>query len=231
MKKYINYIKCVIAFCLLFFGSLLKYIPIAIFKIDINNMSNLTSIYLSTFTNVICFIILILMYRKDIINGIKDLKEKKYKPLLDGFNYWFIALMIMVLSNTIISCFSPLGTSSNEATIRELLNTSWLTILSVAIISPVIEELVWRMSLYKIIKNKWAYIIASGIIFGALHVMMTPTTSIIDLFYLIPYCSMGVGFAYMQYKTGNILTSISMHVLHNSLNTISTLIFAGMIIW
>jgi len=222
MKKYINYIKCVIAFCLLFFGSLLKYIPIAIFKIDINNMSNLTSIYLSTFTNVICFIILILMYRKDIINGIKDLKEKKYKPLLDGFNYWFIALMIMVLSNTIISCFSPLGTSSNEATIRELLNTSWLTILSVAIISPVIEELVWRMSLYKIIKNKWAYIIASGIIFGALHVMMTPTTSIIDLFYLIPYCSMGVGFAYMQYKTGNILTSISMHVLKKSQNTIST---------
>ena len=231
MKKYINYIKCVIAFCLLFFGSLLKDIPIAIFKRDINKMSNLTSIYLSTFTNVICFIILILMYRKDIINGIKDLKEKKYKPLLDGFNYWFIALMIMVLSNTIISCFSPLGTSSNEATIRELLNTSWLTILSVAIISPVIEELVWRMSLYKIIKNKWAYIIASGIIFGALHVMMTPTTSIIDLFYLIPYCSMGVGFAYMQYKTENILTSISMHVLHNSLNTISTLIFAGMIIW
>lgn len=230
MKKYIKYIKCVIAFSLFFFGSLFQYIPLFMFKLDPTNIPTNYKVYITTFSNLICFIILVLMYRKDIINGIKDLKEKKGKPLLDGFNYWFIGLMIMVLSNTIISSFSNVGTSTNEAQIRTLLNTSWLAILSVSIISPVIEELVWRQSLYDVLKNKTAYVVTSGVLFGALHVFLNPITSFIDILYLIPYCSMGIAFAYTQEKTKNIMASVTMHIIHNSLNVISTLIFMEMII-
>ena len=230
MKKYIKYIKCVVAFSLFFFGSLFQYIPILIFKIDINTMSNTTSVLLSTFSNFICFVTLVLLYRKDIINGIKDLKEKKGKPLSDGFNYWFIGLMIMVLSNTIISFFSQIGTSTNEESIRLLLNSSWLATISIAVMAPVIEELVWRQSLYDVLKNKTAYVVTSGIVFGALHVFLNPITSFVDVLYLIPYCSMGLAFAYTQYKTKNIMASVTMHIIHNSLNVLSTLIFAGMII-
>jgi len=230
MKKYIKHIKCFIAFLLFFFGSLFKYIPILLFKIDINNISNSTSAVLSTFNNTICFIILVLMYRKNIIAGIKNLKEKKFKPLLDGFNYWFIGLMIMVLSNTLISMFSQIGTSTNEAQIRVLLNSSWTTMISISLLAPVIEELVWRQSLYDVLKNKWYYLMVSGVLFGALHVISSPITSFIDILYLIPYCSIGVAFAYTQYKTKNIVVSITMHVIHNSLNLISTLILMEMII-
>lgn len=231
MKKYIKYVKCISALLLFFFSSLFKYIPAFLFKLDLNNISTTTQVYLSTFSNIVCFTILILMYRKDIINGFKDIKQKKGKPLLDGFNYWFIGLMIMVLSNTILSALSNIGTSTNEAQIRIFLESSWISILSIAIISPIIEELVWRQSVYDICKNKWIYIFSSGIIFGALHVFSSPITSIIDVLYLIPYCSMGIAFAYTQYKTKNIIPSITLHVIHNSLNVISTLLFAGMIIW
>lgn len=230
MRKYIKYIKCVTAFSLFFFGSIFKYIPILIFKINLDTMSNTTSVLLSTFSNFICFTILVLLYRKDIINGIKDLKEKKNKPLLDGFNYWFIGLMIMVLSNTIISCFSPSGTATNEESIRLLLKSSWLATISISIFAPVIEELVWRQSLYDVFKNKTAYVIISGVVFGALHVLLNPITSFVDVLYLIPYCSMGIAFAYTQYKTKNVIVSITMHIIHNSLNVISTLLFMGMII-
>jgi len=231
MKKYIKYIKFAVALTLFFFGSLLQYIPIFLFKINTNTMSNSTIVALSTFSNLICFSILVLMYRKSIIAGIKDLKEKKAKPLLDGFNYWFIGLMVMVLSNTIISFFNNGATSTNEESIKVMLNSSWLTILSVAIIAPVIEELVFRKSFRDIFKNKWIYLITSGILFGALHVLLSPINSFIDYLYLIPYCSMGLAFSYMYYKTDNIMTSIVMHVTHNTINAISTLILAGAIIW
>lgn len=231
MKQYIKYIKCISALLLFFLSSLFKYIPAMLFKLDLNNISTTTQVYLSTFSNVTCFTILVLMYRKDIINGVKDIIKKKGKPLLDGFNYWFIGLMIMVLSNTILSSISSIGTSSNEAQIRILLESSWVSILSIAIISPIIEELIWRQSIYDVCKNKWAYLFSSGIIFGALHVFTSPITSIIDVLYLIPYCSMGIAFAYTQYKTKNIIPSITLHIIHNSLNVVSTLLFTGMIIW
>ena len=230
MKKYVKYIKFIIALTLFFFGSFLQYIPVLIFKINTNTMSTFTSIALSTFSNLICFIILILMYRKSIVTGFKDLKEKKGKPLLDGFNYWFIGLMVMVLSNTIISFINGGSTSTNEEQIRTMLNSSWLTILSVSILAPVIEELVFRKAFRDIFKNKWLYLATAGLLFGALHVLTSSISSFIDYLYLIPYCSMGLAFAYMYYKTDNILVSITMHVTHNTINAISTLILAGVLI-
>lgn len=231
MKKYIKYIKFTVALTLFFFGSLLQYIPILIFKINKETMSTSTSVALSTFSNIICFTILVLMYRKSIVEGIKDLKKKKYKPLLDGFNYWFIGLMVMVLSNTLISFINGGATSTNEESVRIMLSSSWLTLLSISILSPVIEELVFRKAFSDIFKNKWVYLTLSGLLFGALHVLLSPVTSFIDYLYLIPYCSMGLAFAYTQYKTNNIIPSITMHIIHNTINAISVLFLAGVAIW
>lgn len=232
MKEIKKYTKFAIALSLFFFGSLLKYIPIFIFKLDQNNLSNETSIYLTTFSNIICFIILVLMYRKSIIQGIRDLKEKKGKPLLEGFEIWFIGLMVMVFSNLIITWLNKGSTSTNEDSIRIILkNFPYLALLSISIISPCIEEFVFRKSFREIFNNKWMYIATSGILFGALHILLSPINSIIDYLYLIPYCSMGIAFAYMYYKTNNIMVSITMHITHNTINAIVTLFMAGAIIW
>ena len=231
MKKYMKYIKFVVALSLFFFGTLLQYIPILIFKINEDTMSTSTSIALTTFSNLVCIIVLVLMYRKSIKEGIKDLIKKKGNPLLDGFNYWFIGLMIMVLSNTLISFINGASTSTNEESIRAMLNASWLAVLSICIISPVIEELVFRKAFRDVFKSKWGYLATSGLLFGALHVLSSPINSCVDCLYLIPYCSMGIAFSYMYYETDNIMSSITMHIIHNSLNTISTLLLAGVILW
>lgn len=231
MKKIIKYIKFFVALTLFFFGSLLRYIPVFIFKIDTQNMSDLTSILLSLFSNIICFITLILMYRKSIIEGFKDLKKKKFKPLVEGFNYYFLGLMIMVFSNIIISWLNHGGTSTNEESIRFVLkNFPYLTIVSITILSPCIEELVFRKSFREIFQNKLVYLCTSGLIFGALHVLLSPINSIVDYLYLIPYCSMGIAFSYMYYKTDNIMVPITMHIVHNTLNVLSTLLLVGAII-
>lgn len=232
MKNIIKYIKFAISLTLFFFGSLLRYIPIFILGLDSKNISNETSILLTLFSNTVSFIILFIMYRKSIIDGIKDLKNKKAKPLLEGFNIWFIGLMVMVFSNMIISWLNQGGTSNNEESIRFMLqNFPYLSALSVAILSPTIEELVFRRAFRDIFNNKWLYIATSGLIFGALHVLLSPVNSFIDYLYLIPYCSMGIAFSYMYYKTNNIIVSITLHIAHNSINIISTLFLAGVIIW
>ena len=231
MKKYSKYIKFTIAILLFFFGALFQYIPILIFKIDLNTATDLTRTLLTMFSNTVIFIILVSMYFKNLIEGIKKLKDNKWKYLKIGFDYWFIGLMIMVLSNVAITLIKGGGTSTNEESIKQVLTTfPYLVIPYIAVISPCIEELVFRKAFKDVFKNKWVYICASGLIFGSLHVFLSPVNSFIDYFYLIPYCSMGLAFAFMCYETDNIAVPISMHILHNTLNIVSTLLLAGVII-
>ena len=231
MKNIIKYIKFGIALTFFFFGSLLQYIPILIFNLDPEKLTSEQGFYLNLFSNVLSFTVLIIMYRKSIIEGFKDLIKKKGKPLLRGFDIWFIGLMVMVISNFLISKLNSGNTSTNEESIRIMLQAfPVLASLSISIISPVIEELVFRKSFREIFNNKWIYILTSGVLFGALHVLLSPIYSFVDYLFLIPYCSMGVAFSYMYYESNNIMVPISMHVLHNTINIISTLFLAG-VIW
>lgn len=231
MKNIIKYIKFGVALSLFFFGTLLQYIPILILKLDPNNITINQSFYLTIFSNVLCFTILIIMYRKSLIDGFKNLISKKGKPLLHGFEIWFVGLMIMAFSTMLISWLNSGNTSTNEESIRTTLEMfPVVASISIAILSPVIEELVFRKSFREIFNNKWIYIATSGLLFGALHVFLSPINSFIDYLFLIPYCSMGVAFSYMYYESNNIMVPISMHVMHNTLNIISTLFLAG-VIW
>lgn len=231
MKNIIKYTKFGIALSLFFFGTLLQYIPIFILKLDSNNLTINQSFYLTIFSNALCFTILVIMYRKSLVEGYKDLISKKGKPLLRGFEIWFIGLMIMVFSNVLISWLNGGNTSTNEESLRYTLKMfPILSSLSIAIFSPIIEELVFRKSFREIFHNKWIYLATSGLIFGALHVFLSPINSFVDYLFLIPYCSMGVAFCYMYYESDNIMVPISMHVMHNTINIISTLFLAG-VIW
>ena len=56
--------------------------------------------------------------------------------------------------------------------------------------------------------------IASGLIFGFLHVM--GSSNPLEYLYIIPYGSLGFFFALTCYETNNIYPSICMHAIHNS---------------
>jgi len=228
MKKYIKFF---IALLIFFFGSLFKYIPVYLFNLDMNTISNYTSILLTTFSNTCSFLLLVIMFHKDIVVGWKNMKKKKFKPLETGFIYWFCGLMIMVISNFLLSYFNSGNTSVNEESVRTLLKTApLLSGISISILAPTIEELVFRQSFGDIFKNKWIYVCTSGLLFGALHVFINPIYSLIDVLYLIPYCSMGIAFACAYYKTKNILSPLLMHIIHNFLNILSVTLLSGVIL-
>jgi membrane protease YdiL (CAAX protease family) len=178
--------------------------------------------YLST--QVIFIVTLILFYYKDITHYLEDFKKNGIKYLKFGINIWFKGLFVMIISNMIISSFSPITMPENEQAIRETLSISPLfIIISSVIIAPILEEILFRKTLFDIIKNKNAYVIISGLVFGAFHIIGIGE-SLYSWLYVIPYAALGVAFAYTYVKTNNLVTSICLHSFHNLITVVQLLL-------
>lgn len=135
----------------------------------------------------------------------------------------------MVVSNLFITVILGKAIAGNEETVRNyIVAAPILMAISTVLFAPINEELTFRKSIRDAINNKWAYVLLSGIIFGGLHVI-SYVSSPLDLVYLIPYCSLGISFALLYYKTNNIFSSISMHMMHNLLSIIVYLLGASLI--
>lgn len=207
-------------FILFYFSSYIQLIPIYLFKLDIKNLSGNIKVGLNMFSNIILLIILILIYRKELYNEWKKFKTNLYANIDFGFKYWFIGLIVMFISNIFINIVLKNGQAGNEQAVQEMISYApLLMVINAGIIAPIIEEITFRKAFKNMIKNKWAFILTSGVIFGALHVV-TSVTSIIDILYIIPYSSLGIAFAYMYYKTDTIYAPIAMHMIHNTVLTI-----------
>ena len=162
--------------------------------------------------DLITLIIFLLIFRKTIIPSFEDFKKNKGKYFNKYLKYWLIGLMIMVVSNGIINSF--IGLPSNEAGNREILmELPVYSLLSMIIISPIIEELMTRVILKDAFKHQIIYIVLSGLIFGLLHMMANQ--SALEFFYLIPYSALGMAFAKMYYDSNNVWVNIFFHAFHN----------------
>lgn len=171
---------------------------------------------------------LILIYYKDLkkelLHFIKNIKTS----MKDNFKYYFAGLGFMVLSNLIIA-ITIKSISSNEEAVRSLLVANPLIMMiQISVLAPLIEEIMFRKSLMPVLKNKWVYALTSGILFGGAH-LLGETITLTSLVYIIPYSSLGVAFALMDYKNKSTWNSISMHALHNTATGIMLLVVYGVL--
>ncbi len=214
-KRLLEIFKGILTFIIFYFSSYLQIIPITLFNINVNNYTNKDLAIVNTFTDIILVLILIFLYFKEIKKELKDFKKNYKKDLDIGLKYWVVGLIIMCVTNILISIITPLNTSSNEEAVQGLINaTPYLMLFTAGILAPIAEELTFRKGISKIFKNKWIYCIASGLIFGLLHVI--GSGNILEYLYIIPYGSLGFFFALTYYETKNIFPSICMHAIHNS---------------
>lgn len=202
---------------LLFFSStIFSFIPIAIFNIDVKNITAAENAVITLFNDLVVIGILIIMYFKRLKEDFKKSKKNFYEFFESSFKYWFVGLMLMMVSNIFINLVFPNAISGNEDTVQELIKSQpYVMLLTAGIIGPIIEELVFRTSFRDVFKNKYLFIITSGLVFGLLHVVFA-ATSPLDYIYALPYCFLGLSFAYMVDKTDNNLSSIMMHMIHNT---------------
>jgi membrane protease YdiL (CAAX protease family) len=153
------------------------------------------------------------LYINDFKDKFKELKsDEGNEKIKISIKSWLIGLLCMVISNMILSIIIG-DIAENESGNRDILtNTSIYAITTMVVLTPICEEIIFRLSLSKMFDNKYIYIIFSGLMFGFAHVMGTTG---LQMLYIIPYAALGVSFAYIYNKNQNILCSILTHSIHN----------------
>ncbi|MFV0498946.1 MAG: lysostaphin resistance A-like protein [Bacilli bacterium] len=163
--------------------------------------------------SLIYMIIIFYIYRKDILDGLNNLSFKQFGI---GFSSWIIGFVVMGILNAIILSLG-FNVAQNQTDIDSIIYLMPIyMIFSIIIFAPIVEEFIFRLSISKIIKNKNIYIIASGFIFGFIHISSYLLAGdFASLVHLLPYSALGISFAYTYSKTENILVTMIMHFMHN----------------
>lgn len=200
------------------------YEILQLFGIDITTYSTNLKIFYLILIDLSFMIILYLIYRKKINKDIINYKNNFKEYFKFGLKYWLAGLVIMMISNIIISMIYT-NQSTNEEIVQSILDSYPIyMIFSASISAPFVEELIYRKSIRDIFDNKYnyLYIIVSGLAFGFVHTLAN-VTSTMELLYIIPYGVMGSMFAYIYTKTDNILVPMSFHFIHNTITIIISL--------
>ncbi len=123
----------------------------------------------------------------------------------------------MFVSNLIITIAIPGAMAKNQEAVVEIFKVAPLYMyISAVIISPLLEELIFRLSIRNVFKKDLLFIIISGLVFGIAHVAGS-FENWYDLLYIIPYSIPGFAFAYTYTKTKNIFVPVGLHLIHNGI--------------
>ena len=152
-----------------------------------------------------------------------------YKERLKNFRcfkkrkdyYWvlielsFICCFIIQLVLTFICRFFSTGVTENQASIARMPLMSQL-ILGI-IYAPVVEEVLFRYVIRRMIRREGVYIIVSGIVFGMVHILSSigNHSGIEIVAYAFPHIGVGLHLAYVYASTNSIETCIINHRLIN----------------
>lgn len=207
-------IKNITLFILSFVLYIFLNLEFSLLVINLNLANKYINVLILILGNIFTCLTLILLYLKQFQRDIKNFNKNGKDIIKTAIKVWLIGIVLMMLFNFIIGSF--VGTiASNEAANRTIINKNFTyAIISMVITAPICEEILFRLSLGNLIKNNYLFYIASGLIFGYVHVM---STTGLELLYIIPYATLGLCFAYLYRKTDNIFSTISMHMLHNLL--------------
>lgn len=222
-EKTVYILKGIIVMLLFFNSNYIKLFFATILNIKIKNISNLNYLILTILSDIVLSFIFYLIYRKELKKDFNTFKNNFNKCFDSGLKYWLIGLSIMVIANILIAMFTALSNSTNEKSVQSLIPTSpALMFIAAGIFAPIIEEITFRKTFQTIFKNKWTFALISFLVFGYIHVMNSNNP--LELLYIVPYGSLGLVFALTDYETNTVFTSIMMHMIHNSMLIILSLL-------
>ena len=178
---------------------------------------------LNFLSSLVFGIFLIIIYRKDLKKEWKIFKSKLSDNLDIGIKYWLIGLFFMMSTNILINLIWKSGTATNEQAVQKMITSlPFVMLLSAGILAPLNEEILFRKCFRDTFKNNIVFAIASGVFFGFLHVSTATTLS--QFIYIVPYSCLGISFAIMYVKTKSVFTSMTMHMAHNSILTLLSIL-------
>ena len=203
--------------CTYFILNELLTLPFLLAGVNYDSIPISIKVVYATVYEIMMIGIIILILKDDIKKALNDIKKNHMGYFSKYIKYWFLALIVMFVSNLIITFISKGGIAGNEETIRTMFSKTPVYIfISSVFFAPLLEELVFRQGIRNIFSNNIVFIIISGLVFGGLHVVGN-INAWYDILYLIPYCTPGFVFAYILTKTDNIFVPMGLHFLHNGI--------------
>ena len=208
-------IKGILVICSYFILQIVFIIPF-VFLLIKNKISEST-LYLLVFTGM--SLTYLIAYRKSLLNDFKDFK-KNYKSILKTTaKYWIIGLGIMLISSSIIGLIGIGDTANQDTNISLFKEAPIIQTIIAVIMAPIIEELVFRRSFKNFTNNKILFALVTGLIFGGIHVVSSISSlkDLTMLLHLIPYSSVGIAFGMAYKEHNNIIGTMTMHAIHNTI--------------
>ncbi|MBS6237997.1 MAG: CPBP family intramembrane metalloprotease [Bacteroides sp.] len=158
---------------------------------------------------------LIYLWQKGYLTGDKRL----YSPVSVSYLSWsaMMGISMIYLIDFLMSHLTFLPDWLSDT--FDLLQSGWLGIICVAILGPILEELLFRGAITKVLLKKYNPVVAiliSGLIFGIFH--MNPAQ-------VVGATLIGFILAWIYYKTHSLIPCILIHIMNNSLSVYLALKF------
>lgn len=176
--------------------------------------------------DILVFAMMVLLFYKDLKRDFKYFKEyfREYNSFV--WKMFGLSIAIMFVLAISIKLYTGINSPTNQVKLLETFSIKPLYIIFLAMIyAPITEELLFRGIIRKVFNNKYLFIIISGVLFGALHVV-DDFQSIKELLYILVYSSLGIFMASTYYKTNNLCTNIYFHFIQNTLAVMAMILLS-----
>jgi hypothetical protein len=145
--------------------------------------------------------------------SILNFKKNIFLGFVSYFTFFPVLFGLIQLSTRFMN-FKGISVSPQPVLIFLLLEKNpyilFILFIFIAVIGPIVEEVLFRGLLYTTLKKAvgvYQAIFISAIIFSLLHMSFMG---------FLPIFGLGVLFAYLYEKSGSLIPSITIHILHNS---------------
>lgn len=177
----------------------------------INNIVNINPNEIVTFAcNIVLLVIIVLIYLKDIISSLNNISIKKLICL-------FLSLIgVQILTNLISIAIIGVDNRYTYGGLLPAYLEKWPVLMgiSVAIIYPILETLVFNTSLKDIINSKWTFIICSSLFFWLVNILAVNVNSL-SIIATMSCFTTSIVINYFYYKEDNISSIIIVKMIYN----------------
>lgn len=214
IKPVYNYIIVIVYFALTIFFET-NYSNIVLAKIYYNMLfwdKYFDFIFYGSFMPVF-----IIVYRKYILDCIKCLNKDYFKYVA----YAVVFIIVTMVISAIALSGMGVGQSDNQDAINQnISHNTLITYIVVVFAGPFVEELIFRKNIYTFIRNMAGVkcaLVFSALIFALYHcdIVIFLNMEFSQILAVIPLFFMGLGLAYTQEKTTDIVCPVLVHMIIN----------------
>ncbi len=162
-------------------------------------------------------LVFIIVYRKYILDCIKCLNKDYFKYVA----YAVVFIIVTMVISAIALSGMGVGQSDNQEAINQnISHNTLITYIVVVFAGPFVEELIFRKNIYTFIRNMAGVkcaLVFSALIFALYHcdIVIFLNMEFSQILAVIPLFFMGLGLAYTQEKTTDIVCPVLVHMIIN----------------